>query len=217
MSKKERNPLNRSQNNRNRKDFIDYDYTSKLNPEELEFLKTFTSEYYGGDFKKNTTYIIEDGEFVQISNNKDRSKNRDLRKYVSITKYYKNELGEFTEDEEYKFKDSVLHKSKEHKKELYDSNNHRNRDLISSGYSRTNEDNDLHLDILGTRAAISITHFLEIRNDLITLLKVKDIDFDPDINDEDLINLIGTLIREKNSKNKDIIDLVREILFNIVD
>ena len=40
----------------------------------------FTDEYYSADFDINPTYVKEEEEFVQVSKNEDKSKNKDLRK-----------------------------------------------------------------------------------------------------------------------------------------
>lgn len=51
---KKRNPLNPNHQVRTRREFIDYDYVNQLSKEEIEFLKKFTDEYYGGgNFKRN--------------------------------------------------------------------------------------------------------------------------------------------------------------------
>lgn len=211
---KKRNSLSIKQNNRNRKDFIDYDYANKLSPKDLQFLKTFTEEYYGGDFQRNDTYIIENGKYIQISGNKDKSLNRDLRKYVSVTKYYKDSEGNFSSDSDNKYKDSVLHKDNQLKRELWTSNNHRNRDVMSSGFVSDNESNTLHLTVLANVEGFDLTKFADIRNDLITLLVINDIDIDCDISDEDLIDLVSDMIKSKSQRHKNyaLIDQINEII-----
>lgn len=72
-------------NSRVRQEFIDFDYLSKLNKDELDWLNKFMGEY------NNSSIILDE------NNELDPTKN--------------------------------LHQKPEHKKELYDANNHRNVDL----------------------------------------------------------------------------------------
>lgn len=116
MGKKKRNPLNPAHTTKSRRDYLDYDYIDQLDDEQVEWLAKFTDEFYGADFKINDTYIREDGKYVQISGNKDKSKNRDLRKYRSVTKYYRNENNQFTKNLEYKYSKENIHQTEEHRK-----------------------------------------------------------------------------------------------------
>jgi hypothetical protein len=45
-----------------RREFVDYDYTKNLSPEEKDFLAKFTSEYYGASIKKTKKGALRKGQ-----------------------------------------------------------------------------------------------------------------------------------------------------------
>lgn len=56
-----KNFLQRRNHPRQRREYIDYDYSKKLTEEERDWLSKFTKEYYGADFQINDTYVnVED-------------------------------------------------------------------------------------------------------------------------------------------------------------
>ena len=209
MTKKKRNSLDPSKTTKQRRQYIDYDYSSKLNDEEREFLATFTDEYYGGSFKRNPAYILENGAFIQISENKNKSKNRDLRKIKHITKYYKNEAGELEANEDLKYVAEVIHKDIQQKKDLWKANDRRNEDVISRGFIRDNADNTLHLDILGIQQAFNLEDMDTIKDDILQGLDILEIEYNPDINTDDLVKLISKL---RNKTRVELYDLVMDII-----
>ena len=141
---KKRNGLDPANVTKARRDYVDYDYTTQLSNEEKAWLERFTDEFYGADFKINDTYILENGEYVQISGNKDRSKNRDLRKHRSVTKYYKDENGDFSSDTNLKYDPETLHNTNDLRTECNRAANAIERNMFRSvrqnkGYSNIND------------------------------------------------------------------------------
>lgn len=117
-----------------RRDYIDYTYLSKLNSKETDFLAQFTDEFYGASFEINPTYIKEGGEYVQISGNDDPSKDRDLRKYRNVRKYYLGTNGIYHYHPRYKYTSKNIHKSEDHLKSCNRNANANARDLMAIGH-----------------------------------------------------------------------------------
>ena len=119
---------------RQRRPYIDFDYVHKLDESEKDFLSSFTSEFYGADFEINPTYIKEGGEYVQISGNADTSKNRDLRKYRGVRKYYLGTDGIYHYLSKFKYSDTNIHKDDEQRKSCNRNANANARDLMAIGH-----------------------------------------------------------------------------------
>lgn len=120
---------------KNRRSYVDYDYVEQLTDEEKKWLSKFSDEYYGSDFKINPTYIKENGEFVQISANRDKALNRDLRKCRNLTLYYKDDNGEFTTNKKFKYSKTNVHSANKYLKDCNSRANDMSVDAISTGYS----------------------------------------------------------------------------------
>lgn len=210
MSKKKRNSLNPEHSPKSRREFIDYDYADKLDDESLDFLKKFTDEFYGGSFVINDTYIIVNGDFIQITGNSDNSKNVDLRKkeFRNLVKYYKDSSGNLTDNPEFKY-NNALHKDNDDKRELWKTNKKRLRDVTSSGFVRDNADNTLHLDILSKLEAIGPESLDIIWNDLKNALNILDIQHSPEMDVEGFISLTLSL---NDKKLEELRDLVSDII-----
>jgi len=195
MSKRKRSSTNPHHNPRQRKDYIDYDYTSKLNLEEIEFLEKFTNEFYGGAFQINDTYIKEGGNFIQVSGNKDKSKNKDLRKLRGITKYYQDLNGGFTSDSSYKYSGDILHKNIEDRKDLYNDNNKRNKDMSSAYYPVSNVNNTLHTEILNKSEIISREDYKLVDEAIVEAMDILGIEFAGNV--QDYIATFGITKKDK--------------------
>ncbi len=89
--------LKKNLNTKIRQDLIDYDYLTKLSPEEKEWLNKFTEEYVSASFKKNK----KTGRYV-----------------------------------------GNLHKNKQQRKDCYDRNNARNRDMFAISKTMNKLDGD---------------------------------------------------------------------------
>lgn len=101
----------------------DFDYLDKLSPEEQEYLAKFVNEYYGADLEIAPTFIVKDGELVQVSKNENKSDNIDLRTLRStdvrdeygrkirnaIPKFYLDVDGSYKTDETLKYGDSLFY------------------------------------------------------------------------------------------------------------
>ena len=113
MTKKpKKDYLNTSNHPHERREYIDYDYTKKLSPEERAWLEKFTGEYYGADFKIRPTYVKEGRKYIQISGDGVKPENkRDLRKCRKLDLYYKDENGKFTMDKKYKYSGDNVHEN----------------------------------------------------------------------------------------------------------
>lgn len=109
MARKSKDSFSPHKNIKSRREFIDYDYTDKLNKEEREFLAKFSDEFYGADFKINDTYCLKNEILPLIqtwiqeasdelldtpkSNLKEcRKLQRKLSKYENLTKQYTKAL-----------------------------------------------------------------------------------------------------------------------------
>lgn len=206
MSKRKRNSLNPHHNPRQRKDFIDYDYTSKLNAEETEFLEKFTNEFYGGAFKINPTFIKENDVFIQVSGNSDRSKNRDLRKLRGTTLYYHDENGDFTSNPDYKYSPDTLHKDPEDRKELYLDNNRRIFDVSSAWYPSDNANNTLHTEILNKGEVLSVEDFGLVEEAIRAALEVMDYEYDRSEDLQDVVNKMG------RKKSIELVGIIKDLI-----
>jgi len=209
MARKKRDPLDPTKSPKQRRSYIDYDYVNKLDSESRKFLETFTDEYYGGSFKRNPAYLLENGEFVQISENKERSKNRDLRKFKNVTLYYKDGKGKFTSDTRFKYHEDIIHKSDQDKKKLYRENYHRNYDISSAQIKDTSEDNVLSLELLSDVEYFDLESFDTIRGSLIETLGIMGIGFNSNNSFEDLIEIIGEF---SDSDESEFIEILKEII-----
>ena len=120
-----------------RKEFIDFDYIKRLDPEAKAWLSKFSDEYYGAAFTIRDTYIIENGRYVCIND-------RDLRKYRKETKYYKDKKGKFTTDQEYKYSDVNIHKTSEQR----DTCNHISNSMSRDYYTKKRKDDNIKRGIM---------------------------------------------------------------------
>jgi hypothetical protein len=134
MRRKKGDGLKARNTPRQRRSYLDYDYIQKLNQEERDFLEKFSSEFYGADFEINATYIKENGEYVQISGNMDPSKNRDLRKYRQIRKYYLGTDGIYHYSKQFKYTKNNIHSEEEQRKSCNQNANANARDLMAIGH-----------------------------------------------------------------------------------
>jgi hypothetical protein len=135
MKRKGKHPGLKTQTTpRQRRPYIDFDYVHKLNESEKEYLSSFVSEHYGADFDINPTYVYEDGKYVQISGNVDPGKNRDLRKYRNVRKYYLDDEGKFRWARDFKYTDTNLHTTDEQRKSCNQNANANARDLMAIGH-----------------------------------------------------------------------------------
>ncbi|HLD91085.1 MAG TPA: hypothetical protein VI911_08750 [Patescibacteria group bacterium] len=114
-----------------RKEFIDFDYVKNLDPEAKKWLSKFSDEYYGAAFTIRDTYIIENGEYVCIND-------RDLRKFRKEVKYYKDENGNFTTDDSYKYSKDNVHNTSEQRKECNHVANSMSRDYYTKSKKEKN-------------------------------------------------------------------------------
>lgn len=73
-------------NLRSRIDSIDYDYISKLNPKEKEFLNKFTEEYINASFKKGKRSLNKNKKEIYNKNNaRNRCVYTKLKAYDNLT------------------------------------------------------------------------------------------------------------------------------------
>lgn len=148
MSKKKtRKSLNPMYIPKQRREYVDYDYVSKLSDEEKEFLGKFTDEFYGAGFDISPTFIKIDEETLkglkdlrerewaesQESEEYIQVNHRDLRKYRSVVKYYKDKEDNYTTDLKYKYSDTNVHKDPQQFKSCNDDSTSRDRDISSRG------------------------------------------------------------------------------------
>lgn len=135
MAKKRKGFLSKN-HTKDRRQYIDYDYIHKLSEEEKEWLSRFTDEEYGASFELNPIFVkyneltpehqkitknnkLFSNVFIQIYKNTKKDQiNLDLRKLRYCTKYYRNNNGEFTTDERFKYSNNNINdaSSKEKRK-----------------------------------------------------------------------------------------------------
>lgn len=156
---------------RQRRQYMDFDYICKLNDLEKEYLSSFVSEYYGADFEINSTYIKENGAYVQISGNVDVTKDRDLRKYRGVVKYYRDSEGNFHRSKKYKYTKKNIHSTDELRKSCNQNANSNGRDIMAIGHPAEVSKEEFQYFLENLQESMSPEDMLVLRENVINRLK----------------------------------------------